>query len=47
MLVRTSVADVSSLLELPDLVELTVSYTPARSDIIAELERRGVKVTRY
>ena len=45
-LVQTAVVDVSPLLELPALTELNVIRTPARADILAELERRGVKVTR-
>ena len=43
----TPVVDISPLLELPELTDLTVGRTPARSDVLAELERRGVKVTRY
>jgi hypothetical protein len=44
---RTGVVDISPLLELPALTTLTVGRTPARSDVLGELERRGVKVTTY
>ena len=43
---RTNVVDISPLLRLPNLTELWVPYTPARSDVLTELERRGVKVHR-
>ena len=39
------VVDISPLLSLPNLETLSLSRTPARADVIAELERRGVKVT--
>ncbi len=45
-LTRTNVVDISPLLRLPNLTELYVAYTPARSDVLTELERRGVKVHR-
>jgi Leucine-rich repeat (LRR) protein len=45
-LVGTFVVDVSPLLELPKLSEINVIRTPARVDVLSELERRGVKVTR-
>jgi internalin A len=45
-LVQTAVVDVSPLLNLPALTELNVVRTPARADVLTELERRGVKVTR-
>jgi hypothetical protein len=40
------VADVSPLLDLPDLTELVILRTPARDDVLRELERRGVRVDR-
>jgi internalin A len=43
----TAVEDISPLLDLPSLTDLTIGRTPARSDLLAELERRGVKVNRY
>jgi pimeloyl-ACP methyl ester carboxylesterase len=43
---RTNVVDISPLLRLPGLTEVSVAYTPARSDVLTELERRGVKVHR-
>jgi pimeloyl-ACP methyl ester carboxylesterase len=45
-LISTLVADISPLLELPALANLTVVRSPARSDILTELERRGVKIQR-
>jgi len=45
-LTRTNVVDASPLLRLPNLTELYVAYTPARSDVLTELEQRGVKVHR-
>lgn len=42
----TSVVDISPLLDLPALNTLTVVRTPARSDVLTELERRGVKINR-
>ena len=45
-LTGTSVVDISPLLDLPELQTLGIPRTPARSDVITELERRGVKVTR-
>lgn len=45
-LTRTNVVDTSPLLRLPNLTELYVAYTPARSDVLTELERHGVKVHR-
>jgi internalin A len=38
------VADISPLLDLPNLTELRLMRTPARADLIALLQRRGVKV---
>ncbi len=38
------VVDISPLLSLPNLTSLYVLRTPARADVISELERRGVKV---
>jgi hypothetical protein len=43
----TAVVDISPLLDLPALTELTVGRTPARSDLLAQLEQRGVKVNSY
>jgi hypothetical protein len=40
------VVDVAPLLDLPALTDLNVMRTPARSDVLTELERHGVKVTR-
>jgi internalin A len=42
----TPVVDISPLLDLPALNSLTVIRTPARADVLTELERRGVKVNR-
>ncbi len=39
------VVDISPLLSLPNLAKLNLLRTPARADVITELERRGVKVT--
>jgi internalin A len=43
---RTNVVDISPLLRLPNLTDVYVAYTPARSDVLTELERRGVNVHR-
>ena len=40
------VSDISPLLDLPRLTTLSVVRTPARSDVLTELERRGVSVQR-
>jgi hypothetical protein len=40
------VLDISPLLDLPQLSELSVIHTPARADVLSELERRGVRVSR-
>lgn len=45
VLIGTGVANVSPLLDLPSLEELTVRNTPARSDTLTELARRGVNVS--
>jgi|SRR5579859_3428467 len=42
----TLVVDIAPLLDLPDLRELSVIGSPARADVLTELERRGVKVRR-
>ena len=42
----TRVVEISPLLTLPNLRELSVLSTPARSDILTVLEQRGVKVHR-
>jgi Leucine-rich repeat (LRR) protein len=39
------IVDISPLLSLPSLEKLSLLRTPARADIISELQRRGVKVT--
>jgi len=39
------VVDISPLLGLPNLESLFLLRVPARADVIAELERRGVKIT--
>lgn len=44
VLIGTGVIDVSPLLDLPALEEFTVRNTPARSDVLTELARRGVTV---
>jgi len=41
-----SIVDISPLLDLPRLRELSIRGVPARADVLTELERRGVKVTR-
>lgn len=43
-LIGTAVVDVSPLLDLPGLNTLAISRTPARSDVVGELEHRGVKI---
>lgn len=45
-LTGTAVVDISPLLDLPELKTLGIMRTPARSDVLTELERRGVKVQR-
>lgn len=42
--VDVPVVDISPLLSLPNLETLSLLRTPARADVIAELERRGVNV---
>ncbi len=42
----TFVGDISPFLTLPVLSEVALHRTPARVDVITELERRGVKVNR-
>jgi len=42
-----AVTDISPLLDLPALTDVTIGRTPARSDVIEELRRRGVNVTTY
>jgi len=44
-LIGLPVVDISPLLSLPNLEEVYLFRTPARSDVISELQRRGVKVT--
>lgn len=39
------VVDISPLLSIQNLEQLTLLRTPARADVISELQRRGVKVT--
>ncbi len=43
-LVGDPVVDISPLLNLPNLTEVGVQQSPARSDVLALLERRGVTV---
>jgi Leucine-rich repeat (LRR) protein len=43
---RTNVVDISPLLDLPQLRKLSVQGSPARSDVLTELERRGVTIQR-
>jgi len=43
-LVDIGVVDISPLLDLPDLAELLVLRCPVRVDVLAQLERSGVKV---
>jgi Leucine-rich repeat (LRR) protein len=45
-LTRTNIVDISPLLDLPQLKKLSVLGSPARSDVLTELERRGVSVQR-
>lgn len=45
-LVQIPVVDISPLLDLPALTNLTVIRTPARADVLTEMERRGVKIVR-
>jgi len=45
-LALTGVTDISPLLELPLLEKVNVMRTPARADVLTELERRGVNVRR-
>ncbi len=45
-LTGTSVVDISPLLNLSKLENLSIVHTPARSDVVTELERRGVKIQR-
>jgi pimeloyl-ACP methyl ester carboxylesterase len=42
----TGVIDIAPLLNLTELKKLNITNTPARSDVVTELERRGVKVQR-
>jgi internalin A len=44
-LVDVPVVDISPLLWLPNLAKVYLMRTPARADVIAQLERRGVKVS--
>jgi len=46
-LVDIPVVDISPLLSLTGLTDLTIGRTPARSDVLAELRRRGVTVTSW
>ena len=40
----TQVVDISPLLDLPELTELRIMQTPARADVLTELQRRGVTI---
>jgi len=44
-LVDVSIADISPLLSLPKLREVSLLRVPARADVISALQRNGVKVT--
>lgn len=44
-LVDIPIVDISPLLSLPNLAKLSLMRTPARADVIAQLERRGVRVS--
>jgi Leucine-rich repeat (LRR) protein len=44
-LVDIPMVDISPLLSLANLKSVSLLRTPARADVISELERRGVKVT--
>jgi len=44
-LVDVRVVDILPLLDLPNLAELYLIRVPARADVIAELKRRGVKLS--
>ncbi len=46
-LTSTMVVDISPFMELPALTDLTVGRTPARTDVLSELERRGVNVRSF
>jgi hypothetical protein len=39
----TNVVDISPLLELPALSNLSVLRTPVRADVLTQLEKNGVK----
>jgi internalin A len=45
-LTGTLVVDVSPLLDLPALTELRITQTPARADVLTELQQRGVTINR-
>jgi Leucine-rich repeat (LRR) protein len=45
-LVATAVVDIAPLLNLRMLKKVMLTNTPARSDVVTELERRGVAVQR-
>jgi Leucine-rich repeat (LRR) protein len=42
----TDIVDISPLLDLPALTSLSVLRTPARADVLTQLERNGVKIQR-
>lgn len=44
---QTHTVDISPLLDAKKLEQLTVVRTPARSDVLAELQRQGVAVTNH
>jgi Leucine-rich repeat (LRR) protein len=44
-LVDIPMVDISPLLSLSNLKSVSLLRTPARADVLSELERRGVKVT--
>lgn len=43
---QVPVVDISPLLDLPALSKLSIIRTPARADVLTELERRGVTIQR-
>jgi internalin A len=45
-LTGTLVVDISPLVNLPELTQLGIVRTPARSDVVTQLEHRGVKIQR-
>jgi Leucine-rich repeat (LRR) protein len=46
-LTSIQVVDISPLADLPTLAEVRIMRTPARSDVVSLLQRRGIQVTVY